>query len=165
GSNIRGNPSASSFLWSKDTNTGYARPFTQMFIRPKLDSTSLYSELPQTGTAAKAFEPVVDSFAQTQNWGVSGLGAGPSSIEGSNEVSAFAEVGGRVFVGGNFTRVQKTASGGSAQNQSYLAAFERDSAEFVSSFRPTFNNQIKALAAMPGNRIAVGGYFTQVNRS
>src|SRR5690606_41579409 len=26
GSNIRGNPSASSFLWSKDTNTGYARP-------------------------------------------------------------------------------------------------------------------------------------------
>src|SRR5690606_21894058 len=41
--------------------------------------------------------------------------------------------------------------------------FRRDSAEFVTTFRPTFNNQVKALAAMPGNRVAAGGYFTQVN--
>lgn len=162
GSNIKGNPSASSYLWSKNTSTGFARPFTQVFIRPKL-TTSVQS-IPQSGTAAVVSSvPVVDSFAQTQNWGVAGLGAGPQSVEGSNEVSAFAEVGSTVFVGGNFTSVQKTASGGSAQSQSYLAAFQRDTAEFIPAFRPTFDNQVKALAALPGGRIAVGGYFTKVN--
>ncbi|TFB16944.1 hypothetical protein E3V93_10070 [Microbacterium sp. 3H14] len=162
GSNIKGNPSDTSYLWSKDTNTGYARPFTQVFIRPQISTASL-TAIPSSGTGAIANQAVVDSFAQTQNWGVAGLGNGPASIEGSNEVSAFAEVGNTVFVGGNFTSAQKTAGGGSAQSQSYLAAFQRDSAEFVSTFRPTFNNQVKALAAMPNNRIAVGGYFTQVN--
>ncbi|WP_298040041.1 fibrinogen-like YCDxxxxGGGW domain-containing protein [uncultured Microbacterium sp.] len=163
GSNIRGNPSDTSYLWSKNTSTGYARPFTQVFIRPKLKSADLFTAIGATGTPAVENDAVVSSFAETQNWGVAGLGAGPSSIEGSNEVSAFAEVDGTVFVGGNFTTVQKTAGGGSAQSQSYLAAFSRDSAEFVSSFRPTFNNQVKALAALPGDRVAVGGYFTQVN--
>lgn len=162
GSNIRGNPASTSFLWSKDTNTGYARPFTQVFIRPQI-STSSFTPIAASGTPAIANQAVVDSFAQAQNWGVAGLGAGPATIEGSNEVSAFAEIGGTVFAGGNFTTVQKTAGGGSAQPQAYLAAFNRDSAEFIPTFRPTFNNQIKALAALPGNRLAVGGYFTQVN--
>ena len=164
GSNITGSTSASSYLWSKNSSTGYARPFTQMFIRPKITTADVAAPIPASGTeAVVSSDPVVSSFAEVQNWGVAGLGAGPSSVEGSNEVSAFAEVGDTVFVGGNFTSVQKTASGGSAQQQSYLAAFGRDTAEFVPTFRPTFNNQVKALAAMPGNRVAVGGYFTQVN--
>lgn len=162
GSNIRGTSSDSSYLWSKDTNTGYAQPFTQVYIRPTL-TTSTLTPIPASGTAAVTNEAVVDSFAQTQNWGVAGLGAGPSSTEGSNEVSAFAEIGSTVFVGGNFTSVQKSAGGASAQSQSYLAAFQRDTAAFVPTFRPTFNNQVKALAALPGNRLAVGGFFTQVN--
>jgi hypothetical protein len=164
GSNIKAVNNSTSYLWAKDSNTGYARPFTQVFIRPKLLSTDLDTAIPQSGTSAVVASPsVVDSFAQTQNWGVAGLGAGPSSIEGSVEVSAFAEVGSNVYVGGNFTSVQKTASGGSAQAQSYLAAFQRDTTEFIPTFRPTFNNQVKALAALPGGRLAVGGYFTQVN--
>ncbi|MGW8482199.1 fibrinogen-like YCDxxxxGGGW domain-containing protein [Microbacterium sp. NPDC055903] len=163
GSNLRGNPSATSYLWSKDTSTGYARPFTQVFIRPKLTSTALFTAIPETGTAAQTYASVADSFAQTQNWGVAGLGAGPSSVEASNEVSAFTEVGSTVFVGGNFTSVQKNASGGSAVSQKYLAAFSRDTAEFVTTFRPTFNNQVMALAALPNNRVAAGGYFTEVN--
>ena len=163
GSNVRGDPGNTSHLWSPNTSTGYARPFTQVFIRPKLMSDDLFEEIPETGTAAITGGAVVDSFAMPQVWGVAGLGAGPSSIEGSNEVSAFTEVNGKVFVGGNFTRAQRSSSSSGAVQQAYLAAFDRDSGELVTGFSPSFNNQVKALAAMPGGRIAVGGYFSQVN--
>lgn len=163
GSGVRGSNSASSYLWSKDSSTGYARPFTQVFLRPQLMSEDLFTAIPDSGTPANTGEASADSFALPQPWGTAGLGAGPSSIEGSNEVSAFAESGGKVFVGGNFTSVQRTAGGSGAVGQHYLAAFERDSGEFVSGFRPTFDNQVKAIAAMPGGRIAVGGYFSTVN--
>ena len=163
GSGVRGSNSASSYLWSKDSSTGYARPFTQVFLRPQLMSEDLFSVIPDSGTEATTGHASADSFALPQPWGTAGLGAGPSSIEGSNEVSAFAESGGKVFVGGNFTSVQRTAGGSGAVGQPYLAAFDRDSGEFVSGFRPTFDNQVKAIAAMPGGRIAVGGYFSMVN--
>lgn len=163
GSQIRGNPAASSYLWSKDTSTGYARPFTQVFLRPKLVSQDLYTPIPDAGTPARTIEPVADSFAQQQPWSVAGLAAGPTSIEGNNEVAAFTEDAGKVYVGGNFATVQKTAAGAGAVAQSYLAAFDRATGEFVPGFRPTFNSSIRALATLPGNRIAVGGFFTQVN--
>ncbi|MGO1538763.1 MAG: fibrinogen-like YCDxxxxGGGW domain-containing protein [Leucobacter sp.] len=163
GSNIRGQNNSTSHIWSKNTSTGYARPFTQVFIRPKLMSADVYSAIPNDGTEAVTGTDVADSFALPQSWGVAGLGAGPASIEGSNEVSAFAESNGKVFVGGNFTTVQRSAGGSGAQQQPYLTAFDQDTGEWVPGFRPTFNNQVKAIAAMPGGRIAVGGYFTQVN--
>ncbi|WP_164884556.1 fibrinogen-like YCDxxxxGGGW domain-containing protein [Leucobacter muris] len=163
GSQIRGNPAATSYLWSKDTSTGYARPFTQVFIRPQLKSSDIYQAIPDTGTPAVTTTSVADSFALPQPWSVAGIGNGPSSIEGNNEVAAFTEDNGKVYVGGNFTTVQKTAAGGSAQQQSYLAAFNRDTGEWDPAFRPTFNNAIRALATLPGNRIAVGGFFTEVN--
>ncbi|MGO2633441.1 MAG: fibrinogen-like YCDxxxxGGGW domain-containing protein [Galactobacter sp.] len=163
GSSVRGNPDASSFLWSKNTTTGYARPFTQVFLRPQLRSSDVNQEFPSAGTAAVTGTAMADSFALPQNWGVAGLGNGPSTVEGSNEVSAFTESGDKVFVGGNFLRVQKTAAGGSAVQQSYLAAFNRDTAQLDTGFTPVFNNQVKALATLPGNRIAAGGFFTEVN--
>lgn len=163
GSSVRGDPGDSSHLWSHTTSTGYARPFTQVFIRPMLMSSELFEEIPESGADATTGDAVADSFALPQVWGVTGLGAGPASIEGSNEVSAFTELDETVFVGGNFTRVQRTSNSSGAVHQSYLAAFDRDSGELVTEFSPTFDNQIKALVAMPGGRIAVGGYFSQVN--
>ena len=163
GSNIKGSTDPNSYLWSKDTNTGYARPFTQVYIRPKLMSSSVYSTIPDSGTPARTVTAVANGFALPQSWGVAGLGAGPSSIEGSVQVSAFTESGDRVYVGGNFTTVQKTAGGSGAVSQAYLAAFNRDTGEWISSFRPTLDNQVKSLATLPDGRIAVGGFFTQVN--
>lgn len=163
GNDVRGQSDATSYLWSKNSSTGYARPFTQVYLRPQLLSIDINTEIPSAGTEAIIGKAVVDSFALPQSWGVAGLGAGPASIEGSNEVSAFTEANGHVFVGGNFTRVQRSAGGSGAQEQPYLAAFDRDTGEWIPNFRPTLNNQVKALAALPGNRIAVGGYFTEVN--
>jgi hypothetical protein len=163
GSDVKGSPDAASHLWSKDTSTGYARPFTQVFIRPRLMSQDVHAPLPAEGTPARAGTAVAQAFAEPQPWGVAGLGAGPSTLEGSNEVSAFTESGSRVFVGGNFTGVQRTAGGSGRVAQSYLAAFERDTGQWISTFRPVFNNQVKALVALPGGRIAAGGYFSTVN--
>lgn len=163
GHQVQGSNSADSYLWSKNSDTGAARPFTQVFLRPKLSSGELFKPIPEDGTAAVTNDPVAEPYALPQKWGVTGLGAGPSSLEGSNEVSAFAEVGSSVFVGGNFTTVQKDSRGGGAVNQSYLVSFDQESAELNTGFRPRFNNQVKALAALPNNRVAVGGYFTEVN--
>lgn len=165
GSNIRGENSSTSYLWSKDSASGSARPFTRVYLRPRLMSSEVYSAIPEGGTAPVTGPSVADGFASANPWGVAGLGAGPASLEGSNEVSAFTESGSTVFVGGNFTRVQRSSSGSGAQNQAYLGAFDRSTGEWNTAFRPTFNNQVKALAALPGNRIAVGGYFTEVNGS
>ncbi|WP_427870482.1 fibrinogen-like YCDxxxxGGGW domain-containing protein [Leucobacter luti] len=160
---VRGNPSDSSYLWSKDTRSGYARPFTQVYLRPKLKSGDLFAPIPDSGTPARTGTTVVDSLALPQPWSVTGLGAGPQSLEGFNEAAAFTESGGRVFVGGNFTAVQRTAAGAGKADQRYLAAFDRDSGEWDPAFRPRFDNAIRALAELPGGRVAVGGYFTRVN--
>jgi len=163
GSNARGNSDASSYIWGSNASMINPRPFTQVYLRPKLTSADVFSTIPDSGTAAVTNTPNVSSFALPTTWGVAGLGAGPSSIEGSNEVSAFAEVGNVIYVGGNFTSVQKSKAGASKVNQSYLAAFDRDTGELITSFAPTFDNQIKALVAMPDGRLAVGGYFSQVD--
>ena len=55
------------------------------------------------------------------------------------------------------------ATGADKVAQAYLAAFDATTGDWISSFRPTFNNQVKALAALPGNKLAVGGTFTSVN--
>lgn len=76
-------------------------------------------------------------------------------------VQAITQVGDTVFTGGDFKYVE--SAGGERVDQSYLAGYNVDSGELVRSFRPTFNGQIKALEALPNNRLAVGGEFTEVN--
>lgn len=163
GASARGSTSSTSYIWGSSTSMINPRPFTQVFLRPKLTQEDVALDVSAGGTNPITQGPGSESFAQPTVWGVNGLGNGPQSIEGSNEVSAFAEVDGIVFVGGNFTRVQTSASGANQQSQAYLAAFNVDTGEWISTFRPTFNNQIKALAAMPDGRIAIGGYFSTVN--
>ncbi|WP_018154887.1 fibrinogen-like YCDxxxxGGGW domain-containing protein [Demetria terragena] len=155
--------SEDSYVRSTVASGRYPRPFTQVFIRPKLTSADIFSEIPDTGTPASAAPVAASTYAEPQRWGVSGLGAGPLEKEGSNEVSGFAESGKTVFVGGNFTHVQRSRSGTDQQPQAYLAGFDRESGDWVSTFRPTFNNQVKDVIALPGGRIAVGGFFTEVN--
>ncbi len=163
GTGARGTTNATSYLWAPSTTAGNPRPFTQVYLRPKLLSSVLYSAIPDTGTLQVTKAGSAESFALPTVWGVSGLGAGPNTVEGSNEVSAFAEGNGVVYVGGNFLTVQKSAAGASQVAQPYLAAFDVRTGEWISSFRPSLNKQVKALAVLPDGRLAVGGYFTQVN--
>ncbi|MET0928184.1 MAG: fibrinogen-like YCDxxxxGGGW domain-containing protein [Aeromicrobium sp.] len=154
-----GTTAAGSYLYSQVAGGQYATPYTQMYLRPKLTTTSLaFPAIGDGGTGATAAVPVPESFALPNPWGVTGLGRG-GSLYYATEVSAFAQIGNRVYVGGNFTHVRR-ADGSKTVKQSYLAAFDARTGAWISSFRPRLNNQVKALAPLPNGTLAVGGQFT-----
>ena len=159
GGSAAGSTDASSYVYK---GTGYARPFTQVYLRPKLMSGDILTAYPAAGTPAKAQAAVAGSLALPTVWGVNGLGAAGTGIQ-DTEVSAFTESGGKVYVGGNFAAVQRTSTGTDRVAQSYLAAFDVKTGQYVPGFTPVFDNQVKALATLPDGRIAVGGEFTKVN--
>ncbi|WBU38829.1 fibrinogen-like YCDxxxxGGGW domain-containing protein [Homoserinibacter sp. YIM 151385] len=163
GASVTGTNSASTYLYSSTNGGGNARPFAQMMLRPRLMTADLaYPAIQDAGTTAIERTPLPESEAITTTWGVQGLANGRDS-ELSTEVQAFAQVGNTVFVGGNFRYVQRTEAGADRVEQRYLAAFDVDTGEFKPGFRPVLNEQVKALAALPDGRLAVGGAFTQVN--
>ena len=133
-----------------------------MYLRPKLLSSSILSDIPASGTPAVTRPKVAQSLAMKTVWGVNGLGAAGAGIE-NTEVSAFTESAGRVFVGGNFAHVQQDSKGTGLLAQSYLAAFDVKTGALIPDFRPVFNQQVKALATLPDGRIVAGGDFSTVN--
>ncbi|MGQ2937092.1 fibrinogen-like YCDxxxxGGGW domain-containing protein [Aeromicrobium sp.] len=160
GQAVAGSTGSSSYLYA--TGSGYATPFTQVFVRPRLRQSDLsFATVPDAGTGAVTALPVARSGSLTQPWGVTGTGSGGTGELGT-EVQAFAQVGNTMYVGGNFTTV-RNQSGSQSLKQSYLAAFDATTGEWISSFRPSLNRQVRALAALPDGRLAVGGDFTSVN--
>lgn len=165
GPGVRGLSSAQSYLWSAVDGRGKALPFTQMYLRPKLRTDQLtYPQVESAGLPAVAQRPLAQTKALKTVWGVAGLASNKGEdSELRSEVQALAQVGSRVYVGGNFKTVQRTEGGTAQVAQPYLAAFDVNTGEFISGFRPSFNNQIKTLVALPNGRLAVGGEFTRVN--
>lgn len=162
GPSVGGSTAASSYLWSP-SGQGYARPFTQVYLRPQLKIADMdFGTIPATGTPATTLPAILESNAMSTVWGVSGFGNG-SAGELNTEVAEFGEVDGKVFVGGNFRYVQRTEAGGSQTEQRFLAAFDVASGEWVTTFRPVLNGQVKAIQALPDGRIAIGGQFSTVN--
>lgn len=164
GSGTTGTTAATSHLYSTAAGGRYATPFTQVFVRPRLRTSDLsFPAVPAGGTAASTGLPLARSGALAQAWGVTGTGAGGAG-ETATEVQAFAQVGSRVLVGGNFTRVQRGASarGADVLDRYYLTAFDASTGEPVRSFAPRLDGQVKALAALPDGRLAVGGDFRTV---
>jgi hypothetical protein len=162
GQSVIGTTAADSYIYSKATGGQYGTPFTQMFIRPTLRTSDLdFAAIPDAGTVAQTIRPVPRNGSLTSTWGVSGVGAAGAG-ENSTEVQAFAQIGNTMYVGGNFTTVQKgsAATGADKVAQPYLAAFNATTGDFISGFRPVLNNQVKALTALPNGKLAVGGEFT-----
>ncbi len=162
GSGVAGYADAASALWSKTDGQGAARPFAQVWLRPKLTTP----DAPATPPGATTRRALPETIAMPTTWGVSGLASNGGAVnEMRTEVQAFAQVGDLVYVGGNFARVQNGADGSATSTfaQPYLAAFDVTTGAPVRTFTPTFDNQIKTLAALPNGRIAVGGEFGNVN--
>lgn len=163
GSNIKGTSAADSYLWSATNNGGNAIPFTQVYLRPRVKSDDAgFTAIPDAGRAGWAQQSVARSEALPSPWGVAGL-AGSTGREGSVEVQAFTQSGDTMFVGGNFRYVQRDASGADRVEQPYLAAFSVSTGEWVSSFRPVLNEQVKTLATLPNGSVLAGGEFTLAN--
>ena len=162
GASVRGTTASDSYLYA--TAGGYATPFTQVWVRPRLRQADLaFTAVPDAGTAPVTALPVAESGSLPQPWGVTGTGSGGTGELGT-EVQAFAQVGDVMYVGGNFTTV-RNQDGTSSVAQPYLAAFDATTGEWIPSFRPKINRQVRALVRLPGDRLAVGGDFTTVNGS
>lgn len=161
GALVGGSNDADSYLWSKNGG-GSARPFTQVFLRPKLRSSDLdYQAIPDSGTKAQTRSPLLQSGAEPQRWGVTGR-ATETDNEHYTETHTATQAGSRVFVGGNFKDVRK-GKDGEPTAQSYLAAFDVHSGDWESSFRPKFNGQVKSLTTLPNGDLLAGGEFSKVN--
>ena len=165
GSSVAGYDSSTSYLWSSTDGRSRPRPFTQVWLRPRLLLEDLtFPQLPDEGTPAQQLPALLGDGVLPQTWGVAGLANGISG-ELHTEVAAFAQIGERVYVGGNFRYVQQTedASGADRHEQSWLAAFDVTTGAWIPEFAPDLDGQVKALAALPDGTLAVGGEFTDVN--
>ena len=161
GSGVTGTLEPDSYLHDAG-DPGWALPFTLMFLRPQVTSGTGFSQIPDTGTPAFERRLLPRSDVDPMPWGVTGI-AGSLPGEGSVEVQAFAESNGRMYVGGNFRWVQRDVNGTGRVEQSFLAAFDVNTGEWVSSFRPQLNDQVRALEVLPSGSIVAGGLFSTAN--
>jgi hypothetical protein len=161
GSQVTGSTSATSYLWAATDGGGSATPFAQAWLRPKLRLADLSFPAIGSGLAGSTNRVVFDNYAKPQTYGVSGQANG-FSTERDTEVRSMAQIGSTMFVGGNFARVDKYGDATSVA-QAYLAAFDAATGNWISTFRPTLNGKVNAVAKLPSGLLAVGGEFTTVN--
>ncbi|MGC4110223.1 MAG: PKD domain-containing protein [Nocardioides sp.] len=162
GSSVVGTSADTSYLWSP-TNAGGATPYATVWVRPHVTSTDAgFTAIPGSGTSATTIPSVAQSAALDDPWGVTGL-AGSTSLEGDVEVQAFTQSGNYMYVGGNFATVEQDASGTNAVSQPFLAAFDINTGQWLSSFRPQLNDNVMSLATLPNGDVVAGGQFTQAN--
>lgn len=165
GSAVPGTSAADSYLWSSVDGRGYARPFAQVYLRPRLTMADLeFAPIPDGGTPKAELTELLEQGVLPGAWGVTGLGNGRSG-ETNVEIADFEQIGSRVFVGGNFRYVQRgaNATGADRVEQRFLAAFDVVTGDWDPGFRPVLNEQVKSLAALPNGTLAVGGQFSQAN--
>lgn len=83
----------------------------------------------------------------------------PRVVDGS--VMDIAQVGDRVVVVGDFTKVEQN---GVTYDQPFIAAYFLDSGDLDTNFRPTIDNQVRAVeTSEDGNAIFIGGRFNTVD--
>lgn len=77
-------------------------------------------------------------------------------------------VGNKVYVGGNFTKARPSGAAPGTQEvtRSNILAYDITTGVLDSTFAPSINGEVTALAASPdGSRLYVGGSFTAINGS
>lgn len=136
-------------------------PYAEVYIRPQISSDDPgFAAINDGGTGAEQPKATVSEYASPMSWGVSGNLNG-SVTEGNIQVQAFEQVGSTMYVGGNFTGVQKGKDGAETAT-SGLAGFDATTGEWNGQTF-TFNNQVKDLVELPGGKLLAVGDFTRVN--
>jgi trimeric autotransporter adhesin len=161
GSSVSGGANnATSYLW-QNTNEGQPIAFAQVFIRPRITEADVTGGLlPNSGAPAQTLRPMLDSKSVDLPWQLTNLDRGQTLL--GAYVLGFAEYGNTVFVGGKFREVQHGPAGPKV-TQSYLAAFNRDTGEFIPTFAPVINAPVHDLAVTADGKLIVAGEFTNVN--
>jgi chitodextrinase len=161
-STVAGQNNATNYLWQNASENG-ALPFTQVFLRPKL-TTASYPAISAAGLPASTVRPLASSTTSLNTpWGVTGILGANSEL--NMEVETFAQIGNVMYVGGGFQYVQKGANPVAADKiaQPWLAGFDVNTGQWLSSFRPSVNAMVWDLQATPDGKLVVGGEFTSVN--
>jgi chitodextrinase len=157
---IGGQRNDTSYLWEYNTENS-ALPFTQLFIRPTL-STGTPAAIADDGLAAETLTPMLDDRPEEIAGGVVGLNSlGDSETSLRAPVLDITSLGDRVYVGGKFSQVRDTSTG-RLVNHSYLAAFDRSTGAWISSFRPQLDGTVWDLEVVDG-RLIVAGQFTNID--
>jgi hypothetical protein len=167
GSNVtNGSTAATSYLW-EFSNENSPIPFTQVYLRPKITETDVVnagvSYAPNGGLAGSTVRKMLDRVPTALPWGVTGINSGTAIPNLGAYVRTITQVGSRVYLGGKFLQVQNGV-GGPTFTQSYLAAFDVDTGEWIPSFNPVVNAPVWKLTPSPdGSKLFVGGEFTNIN--
>jgi hypothetical protein len=156
-----GAASTTNYLWGR-TTTGYAVPFAQVFLRPRVRWADLTLPVVGDSLAGSTRRVMFDNLAENQPAGVSGLANGLTT-ERDTEVRAFARIGSTMYVGGNFAQVDEYGVTTTSTAQPYLAAFDTGTGGWRPDFRPALDGKVNALVALPNGTLAVGGEFSTVN--
>ena len=95
-------------------------------------------------------------------WGVSGVNPADTQTQSLDVlVWDMVQIDDRMFVGGAFLNVQEDKDSAPIA-QSFVAAFDARSGDWISDWRPTIDRAVYSLAAYDG-MLLVGGEFEQVN--
>jgi len=166
GGSVSGQNNATSYLWQYASENA-AVPFTQVWLRPQISDADIAAAgatfAPDSGTAASTVQRLLDRNPTSLPWAVTGINPGTSAPSVYFYVKSFAQIGNTIYVGGKFRQVQH-GLGGPTFTQSYLAAFDKDTGEWIPSFNPVIDGPVwKVKAAPDGSKLFVGGEFTNVN--
>jgi hypothetical protein len=131
------------------------------------------SAAPALQASAATSKPVASSAAVKPLSSGSGpgqnLSATPSSSwQTNNTVWELGPANGNVFAGGDFTSVRPPGdpSGTGEVARTYLAEFSGSTGALVTSFNPTLDGSVTAMAVSPNqSTVYIGGTFTHVNGS
>lgn len=162
GQNIEGSTSSTSYLYRAGSNTGYAMPFAQVWLRPRLGPTDVsYAPVPSDGLPAIARQALLTNSPSLLPWGVSGVGAHTYWPRHEVPVWAFQQIGSTMYVGGMFTTVRNGPSGPTA-DQPFLAAFNATTGEWIDTFRPDVEGPVYDMEVLPDGRLLIAGEFLDV---
>lgn len=156
-----------SYIYGKDSKGETSFGYTQMFLRPKLTQNDLnLGAIPDSGTQASARRALPSSRSADWRWRTSTRTFTGETNEMNTYVEAITEVDhgngtSSVFIGGDFEYLE--SSSGEKVHQSNIAAFDPETGELRRDFKLTVNGQVKAVEALPNNRLAIGGNFKLVN--
>ena len=156
-----------SYIYGKESNGETSFGYTQMFLRPKLTQNDLnLGAIPDSGTPASTRRALPNSRSADWRWRTSTKTFTGETGEMNTYVEAITEVNhgngtSSVFIGGDFMYLE--SSSGEVVKQSNIAAFDPVTGDLRRDFKLTVNGQVKAVEALPNNRLAVGGNFKLVN--
>lgn len=114
--------------------------------------------------AQEATPVVIETLDEEPVTGAGVVGYVQPSVEQNWRVRSMVQIGNHMFVGGAFTEVRDAPIGGATTHaQPFLAAFDVDTGNWVSSFTPQLDDVVWSLTATDDGRLVVGGEFDTVN--